>query len=156
MNFTLNRRKHKSQSKTLITFQMKFPFLSQLAIDPLLPKNVDEVLQNPNWFEAMKNEYDSLIENNVWSLVKSDEKPVGGRWHFALKFGPGGNICHHKARFVAKGFSQVFGKDFYETYSPTTRLLTIRILMSLAISNDYQFKKMDKKLLISMLRLKKM
>ena len=46
-------------------------------------------------------------------------------------------ICRYKARFVAKGFSQVFGKDFYETYSPTTRLSIIRILMSLAISNDY-------------------
>ena len=34
-------------------------FLSQLAIDPLLPKNFDDALQNPNWFEAMKNEYDS-------------------------------------------------------------------------------------------------
>ena len=54
-------------------------FLSQLAIDPLLPKNVDEALQNPNWFEAMKNEYDYLVENNVWSLVKSDEKSVGSR-----------------------------------------------------------------------------
>ena len=29
-------------------------FLSQLAIDPVLPKNVDDALQNPNWFEAMK------------------------------------------------------------------------------------------------------
>ena len=60
-------------------------FLSQLAIDPLLPKNVDEALQNPNWFEEMKIEYHSLIENKVCSLVKSDEKPVGSRWHFAFK-----------------------------------------------------------------------
>ena len=80
----------------------------------------------------MKNEYDSLVENNVWSFVKSDEKPVGSRWHFAfaLKFGPEGDICRYKARFVAKGFSQVFGEDFYET--PTTRLSTIRIFMLLA------------------------
>ena len=113
--------------------------MSQLAIDPLLPKNVDEALQNTNSFEAMKNEYDSLVENNVWSLVKSDEKPVESRWHFALKFGPDSDICCYKARFVAKGFSQVFGKDFYQTYSPTTRLSTIRLLMCLAISNDYQF-----------------
>ena len=134
---------------------MKF-FLCQLAIDPLLPKNVDEALQNPNWFEAMNNEYDSLVENNVWSLVKSDEEPVGSRWHFALKFAPDCDICPYKARFVAKGFSQVFGNDFYETYSPTTRLSTVRILMSLATSNDYQLKQMDIKRLISMLRLKKM
>ena len=118
-------------------------FLCQLAIGPLLPKNVDEALQNPNWFEAMNNEYDSLVENNVWSLVKSDEEPVGSRWHFALKFAPDCDICPYKARFVAKGFSQVFGNDFYETYSPTTRLSTIRILMSLALSNDYQLKQMD-------------
>ena len=123
-------------------------FLSQLAIDRLLPKKVDESLQNRNWFEAMKNEYDTLVENNVWSLVKSDENPVGSRWHFALKFGPDGDICRYKARFVAKSFSQVFGKNFYETYSPTTRLSTIRILMSLAISNDYQLKQMHIKLLI--------
>ena len=85
----------------------------------------------------MKNEYD------VWSLVKSDEEPVGSRWHFALKLGPDGDICRYKARFVAKGFSQVFGKDFNETYSPNTRLSTIRFWMSLAISNDYQLKQMD-------------
>ena len=48
----------------------KVSFLSQLAIDPLHPKNVDEALHNPNWFEATKNEYESLVENNVWSLVK--------------------------------------------------------------------------------------
>ena len=70
----------------------------------------------------MKIEYDSLVENNFWSLVKTDEKPVGSRWLFALKFDPDGDICRYKARFVAKGFSQVFGEDFYETYSPTTRL----------------------------------
>ena len=60
-------------------------FLSKLAIDPLLQKNADEASQNPNWFEAMKNEYDSLVENNVWSLFKSDEKPVGSRWHFCFE-----------------------------------------------------------------------
>ena len=116
---------------------------SQHAIDPLLPKKVDETLQNPIWSEAMKNEYDSLFENNVWSLVKSDEKPVGSRWHFSFKFGPDGDICRYKARFVAKSFSQVFGKGFYETYSTTTRLSAIRILMCLAICNDYQLKQMD-------------
>ena len=46
-------------------------FLSQLAIDPLLPKNVDEALQNPNWFEARKNEYESLVEKQC--LVLSEK-----------------------------------------------------------------------------------
>ena len=85
------------------------------------------------------------LKNNVWSLVKSGEKPVGSTWHFALKFGLDCDICHYKARFVAKGFSQVLAKDFYDTYSSRTRLSTIRILMCLAISNGYQLKQMDKK-----------
>ena len=75
--------------------------------------------------------------------MKSGEKPVGSRWHFALKFGPDGEVCRYKARFVAKSFRQVFGKDFHETNSPKTMLSTIRILMCLVVSNNYQFKKMD-------------
>ena len=40
---------------------------------------------------------------NVWSLVKGDEKSVGSRWHFALKYGPDGTKRRLKARFVARG-----------------------------------------------------
>ena len=81
-----------------------------------------------------------MVENNVWSLLKSDEEPLANRWHSDLKFGPDGDICHYYAHFVAKGFSQNFGKVFFETYLPTARLSTIRSLMSLANSNDYQLK----------------
>ena len=115
--------------------------MSQLAIDLLLPKNVVEVLQNPNWFRARNNEYESLVGNNVWSLVKSGEKAEVSRWHCALKFVHDDEICGYKSRFIANGFSQVFKKGFYEAYSPTTRLLTIRISLYLAISNDYQLNK---------------
>ena len=125
MNSTSYIRKHKNWSKTLIMIQLK-SFFSQLAIDPLLPKNDDKTLQNPNWFEAIKNEYNSLVENNVWSLMKSDEKPVGSTWHSGRKFGPDGDICRYIARFVAKGFNQVFGKEFLT--KPTHLLLDFQPL----------------------------
>ena len=71
----------------------------------------------------MKLEYNSLVENKIWELVENKgNNPIGSRWHFALKFGPSGEITRYKARFVAKGFSQVPGRDYNETYSPTTRL----------------------------------
>ena len=57
---------------------------------------------------------------------------------FCIDFGPDGDTCRNKACFVANGFSQFFGKNFYGTYSPTTEMSTIRILMSLVISNDYK------------------
>ena len=118
----------------------KVSFLRQLAINPLLSKNVDEALQNPNWFKAQKTEYDSMFENNFWSLVKNEEKQVGRRAHFALKFGPDGEICCQKARFVAKNFSHIFVKDFYGRHLPSTRLSSTTISMSLFISQNYQLK----------------
>ena len=79
----------------------------------------------------MKLEYNSLVENKFCELVENKaNKPTDSRWHIALKFGPSGELTKNKARFVAKGFSQVPGRDYKETYSPTTRLSTICVLIS--------------------------
>ena len=72
-------------------------------------------------------------------------KPIGSRWHFALKFGPSGKIKRYKARIVAKGYSQFPGRDYKETYSPTTRLSTIRVLISYAQFKNTELKQMDTK-----------
>ena len=107
-------------------------------------KSAKEALADPDWQEAMKKEFESLEKNKVWELVRSrGEKPIGSRWHFALKYGPNGEISRFKARFVAKGFSQVEGRDFHETYSPTAKMSTIRIVLSLAVQNRYQLRKLD-------------
>ena len=53
MNFTLTEE-NKNLVEDIDKDSNEISFLSQLAIDPLLPENVDEALQNPNWFEAMK------------------------------------------------------------------------------------------------------
>ena len=54
-----------------------------------IPKNAKEALTDPDWQEAMKNEFDSLKKNKVWDLVRNrGEKPIGSRWHFALMYGP--------------------------------------------------------------------
>ena len=78
-----------------------------------IPKSAKEALADPDWQEAMKKEFDSLEKNKVWELVRNGgKKPIGSRWHFALKYGPNGEISRFRARFVAKGFSQVEGRIF--------------------------------------------
>ena len=109
-----------------------------------IPKSAKEALADPVWQKAMKKEFDSLEKNNVCELVRNrGDEPIGSIWHFALKYGPNGEISRFKARFVAKGLTQVEGKDFHETYSPTAKMSTIRIVLSLAVQNRYQLRKLD-------------
>ena len=119
-------------------------FLGEIVNNELLPKSIDEAIRDKNWYEAMKLEYNSSVENKVWELVENKgNKPIGSRWHFALKFSPSGEITRYKARLVAKGFSQVPGRDYNETHSPTTRLSTIRVLISYAVYKNTKLKQMD-------------
>ena len=91
----------------------------------------------------MKDEYNSLSENKVWDLVEDNgAKVVGSRWHFGVKYGPTGEISRFKARFVPEDYSQVLGKDFHETYSPPTRLSTIRLNVSLSVQKGSKIRQM--------------
>jgi hypothetical protein len=54
---------------------------------------------------------------------------------FKKKLMPDGTIDKYKVRFVAKGYTQKEGEDFFDTYSPVIRLTTIRVLLSLATSH---------------------
>jgi len=68
----------------------------------------------------MKEEYEYIIKNNTWDLVKlpHGKQPIGCRWLFKLKFKVDGSIDKHKARLVAMGYSQKEGIDFEETFAP--------------------------------------
>ena len=119
-------------------------FLNELINDNAIPKSTEEAIKYKNLYETMKTEFNSLVENNVWELVDNQEiKPIVSRSHFALKCGPSGEIVRYKARLVAKGFSQVPGRDYNETYSPTTRLSTIRMPLIYALRNGSELKQMD-------------
>ena len=93
----------------------------------------------------MQQEYNSLIKNQVWELVPLPEnvKAIGSKWHFANKYDSNGNVTKHKARFVAKGYSQQQGIDYKDTYSPTTRLSTIRIILQIVANLGGIPKQMD-------------
>ena len=103
-----------------------------------VPTSLEEVEESQfrdEWFAAMKKEFDSLVENKTWKLCELPEnrKVLGGRWVFALKKDENGQIVKHKARYVAKGFNQVFGSDYLETFAKTAKLSSIRLFLALAI-----------------------
>ena len=99
-----------------------------------VPSSIKEALDDPNWKAAINTEFDSLVDNKVWILVPKQEnrKIISGKWHFVVKHCAYGEILKYKARYVVKGFIQIFGVDLNETYSPTVRLTSLRCLWAIA------------------------
>ena len=112
------------------------------------PQSVQEALQGKHgdkWKEAMESEMRSLKENGVFELVDRPEgkKVVKSKWVLRVKTNEKGEIEKYKARVVAKGFSQVEGVDYDQTFSPTVRFESIRQLVALGASKGLQMHQMD-------------
>ena len=68
----------------------------------------------------------------------------GGKWVYTTKQNQDG-IVSFKARYVAKGYNQVKGIDYQETFAPTANITSIRVLMQLAVNHDLVVHQMDVK-----------
>ena len=82
----------------------------------------------------MVEEYDFIIRNSVWDVVPRPQgkSVVSSRWLYKVKQAADGSVEKHKARFVARGFSQVEGIDCDETFAPVARYSSIRSMLALS------------------------
>lgn len=82
----------------------------------------------------MVEEYESIVKNSVWEVVPrpGNKSIVGSRWIFKVKHAADKSIENYKARFLAKGYSQVEGIDYDETFSLVARYSSIRSILDLA------------------------
>ena len=90
---------------------------------------------------------ESMYSNSVWELVALPERfrPIRNKWIYKRKKGPDGKFETYKARLVAKGYTQKERVDYEETFSPVAILKSIRNLLSMAASLDYEIWQMDVK-----------
>ncbi|KAA3465467.1 Retrovirus-related Pol polyprotein from transposon TNT 1-94 [Gossypium australe] len=74
-----------------------------------------------------------IHKNQTWELIDkpSHKKVIGVNWVFKTKLNIDGSLNKLKARLVVKVFSQQYGIDYWETFSPVARLDTIRLLLAL-------------------------
>ncbi|BBH07178.1 transposable element gene [Prunus dulcis] len=115
--------------------------------DPSTYKEAVMSVDAPFWKEAINDEFQSIIQNNTWMLTNlpAGNKAIGCKWVFRKKLKPDGSIDKYKARLVAKGFTQKKGIDYFDTYSPVSRITTIRTLIALASVHNLVIHQMDVK-----------
>jgi len=88
--------------------------------------------------EAMRDEINSMTRNKVWELVdlSPQRKSIGNKWVFKIKRQADRTIDKFKVHLVAKGFTQIQGVDYEETFSPVVRITSVRLLLALVTHLD--------------------
>lgn len=114
------------------------------------PQTIEEALLGPEkefWKKAIEDEYKSFEKNKAWNLtlLPPGKKAVKCKWVFKKKLGPESQLLRYKARLVAKGYTQEYGIDYKETYSPVVRYSTMRTLIALAVNLGLDIDHMDVK-----------
>lgn len=106
-----------------------------------------EAKNDQNWMATMEEELHMIQKNKTWQLVDKpqDRKFIGVKWVFRAKQNADGSINKHKARLVVKGFAQVFGVDYSETFASVPRLDTIRFLPAIVAQMGWKVYQLDVK-----------
>ena len=84
------------------------------------------------WTVAIQEEYDSLMKNCAWELVDlpPGKNPITYKWDFKAKDDANGNNTRFNARLVARGFSQAYGIDYFNTFAPIAKLTTYHMIFA--------------------------
>ncbi|KAK8704498.1 hypothetical protein V6N13_048120 [Hibiscus sabdariffa] len=124
--------------------------ISQTFLLDVDPKTYEEAIRSIDssfWKSAINDELESIKSNHTWELVDLPRgfRTISNKWVFRKKLRQDGSIQKYKARLVVKGFTQKFGIDFFDTYSPVTKISTIRALFALSSIHKFHVHQMDVK-----------
>lgn len=110
-----------------------------------IPNSVQNAIKVPKWKEAIFKEMKALEKNSTWELVDLPRRKttIGCKWVFTIKYKSDGSIKRYKAQLVAKGFTQTYGIDYLETFTPVAKLNTVRVLLSLATNLNWPLQQLD-------------
>lgn len=126
--------------------------LRELALSSISdePKSHKEAMNGPeceHWKEAKDEEMRRLQQYNTYKLVipPPGANIVGSRWVDRRKYDENGNVTGYRSRVVAQGFTQEYLVDYSETFAPTAKLTSIRMVLALAAHNRWHVHQMDVK-----------
>ena len=99
------------------------------------------------FIKAMTKEIHDHTTNQHWKLVPRNSigkaKTIPAIWSFKRKRRPDGTLLKHKARLCIHGGRQVYGENYWETYSPVVNWMSIRTLMVVALIEKLHTRRID-------------
>ena len=129
----------------LFLFFLSFFLLERDDYEPSHRKYMLQCARHNEWMEGERDELRSINKCGVWT--KQDPPPgtkvIPLKWVYKVKKNPDGTIARYKCRLVAQGFYQVFGEDYFQTYSPVAKFTSIRTVLALSAQIGLTVRQMD-------------
>lgn len=116
-------------------------FVAELETDdPRTFENSVRGVDGLKWIDAMNAEIENIESKGTWEEAELPEgrSAIGCKWVYKKKKDQEGKVIKYKARLVAKGYSQVPGIDYEETFAPVGRSTSLRMLLAISASEDFE------------------
>ena len=112
------------------------------------PATYEEARKSPywkHWYAAMQKEVNAIQRQGAYEIVPRPKgtRVVSGRWVYKLKRNANNEPVSFKGRWVARGFTQEYGVDYFDTFSPVIRYKSVKLLLRLAAMFGYHCKHLD-------------
>lgn len=115
--------------------------------EPTSYENAMKSEQKQSWIDAIDDGVNSIVKNGTWRLVDlpPGKKVIDNRWVFKVKTNTDRSIDRYKARLVVRGFTQEYGVDYSETFSPVVKV-NVRLILAMAALEKLKLRQFDVKL----------
>ena len=115
-----------------------------------IPQTYKETMNSTDglmWKEVIHSEIDSILQNHTWERMDLPPgcNPLCSKWVFKRKRKLHESIEKYKTRLVMKGYKQTEGLDYFNTYSPVTRINFIRMVLAIVVLRNLKVHQMNVK-----------
>eukprot|EP00873_Tetraselmis_striata_P029509 jgi/Tetstr1/449773/TSEL_036837.t1 len=112
------------------------------------PITLKQALSGPfkeQWAQAVESEFNSLQKQGTWVVCELPEErtAIPSKWVFKVKYNADGSIARFKAQLVVQDCRQRHGIDYAETFAPTVKFTTIRVLFAIAVQYGWNIHQVD-------------